>query len=185
MSLQVLGLISAVSRGAYCLLQFCTGRLIVHGTELSWTPDSVQLPSSYPLPSPGITEREYLCHLYDCETHACRNSLVCSLNLCPVLALLFNTAYHTFTVRRRASELESSIIHFQFPDCQNSIICSRAVSLYKMTLIDLSYKMGDKDRSIWPGNSPFVMKKVSEDDNNAMGCFIAHVSNDAGLRFKI
>ena len=54
-----------------------------------------------------------------------------------------------------------------------------------MTLIDLSYKMGDKDRSIWPGNSPFVMKKVSEDDNNAMGCFIAHVSSDAGLRLSI
>ena len=45
-----------------------------------------------------------------------------------------------------------------------------------MTLIDLSYKLGDKDRSIWPGNSPFVMKRVSEDDDNAMGCFIAHVS---------
>ena len=50
-----------------------------------------------------------------------------------------------------------------------------------MALIDLSYKMGDRDRSIWPGNSPFTMKKVSEDDNNAMGCFIAHVSKDAGL----
>ena len=25
------------------------------------------------------------------------------------------------------------------------------------------------------------MKKVSEDDNNAMGCFIAHVSKVAGL----
>ena len=110
--------------------------------------------------------------------------ILCSLYLCPVLALLFDT-YITYTVRRRASELESSIIHFQFPDFKNSIICSRAVSLYKMTLIDLSHKMGDKDRSIWPGNSPFVMKKVSEDDNNAMGCFIAHVSNDAGLRFKI
>ena len=52
-----------------------------------------------------------------------------------------------------------------------------------MRILDLSYKMSDKDRSIWPGNSPFEMMRVSEDENNAMGCFIAHVSKNIHFRF--
>ena len=52
-----------------------------------------------------------------------------------------------------------------------------------MRILDLSYKMSDKDRSIWPGNSPFEMRRVSEDENNAMGCFIAHVSKNIHFRF--
>ena len=80
------------------------------------------------------------------------------------------------------SKFECKILQFQFSKFQNSFsqssgeLCTVNTSLSNMTLIDLSYKLGDKDRSIWPGNSPFVMKRVSEDDDNAMGCFIAHVS---------
>ena len=54
------------------------------------------------------------------------------------------------------------------------------ISLYfknsTMVLLDLSYTFSADDQSNWPGNHPFKKTVVSEGDDNAMSCFIAHVS---------
>ena len=49
-----------------------------------------------------------------------------------------------------------------------------------MGLVDLSYTLSEKDRSIWPGNLPFKLTTVREGSDNDMNCFISMVRFDTG-----